>query len=125
MGKFVSMGYITEVVILALTSFFSMPKVTEDIRMVFYATVSILNYSLWDPNLVFPSMGSLLILVGPEMHMVDLDVRGGVYNFKLSSALANYCGVDLGYYLGHKKYWQVTPLWMLWLLLMMGLLFPS
>ena len=83
MRKLVAEGYITEGFILVLTYFFSMPKVTEDIRMVFYATVSRLNYSLWDTNLMFPSMGSLLILVGPEMNMVDLDVRGGGYNFKL------------------------------------------
>ena len=35
--------------------------------------------------------------------------------------LANYCGVDLGLYLGHKKDRQGTPIWMRWVILMMGL----
>ena len=74
MSKLFARVYITEVVILALTSFFSVPKGTEYINMVFVATVSVLKDYLWVPNLMFPSMGSLLIMVGTEKHMVDLDV---------------------------------------------------
>ena len=44
------------------------------------------------------------------------------YNFWLSSVLAKYCGVDLGSYLGHKKDRQGTPLWMRWVLPMMGMM---
>ena len=35
---------------------------------------------------------------------------GNFYNFRLASVLANYCGVDLGSYLGHKKDRQGKPL---------------
>ena len=78
MRKLVSRGYITEGFIIALTSFFSVPMGTDDIRMVFDATVSRLKNSLWAPNFMLPSMGSLLMMVGLETHMVDLDV-GGVF----------------------------------------------
>ena len=53
-------------------------------------------------GIMLPPMGSLLIVLGPETHMVDLDVEGFFYNFRLSSVLAKYCGVDLGYYMGRK-----------------------
>ena len=74
MRKKFARGYITEGVILALTSFFYVPKGTDDILIMFYTTVSGINNSLWDPNFVVTSMGSYLIMVGPETHMVDLDV---------------------------------------------------
>ena len=74
MIKLVARGYITEGVILSLKSFFSVPKGTDDIRMVFNVTVSGLNDSLWDPNLILPSMGSFLMMACPETHVVDLDV---------------------------------------------------
>ena len=44
------------------------------------------------------------------------------YNFQLSLVLAKYCGWDLGSYLGDKKDFQGTTLWMLWVRLMMGLM---
>ena len=96
MSKLVTRVYITEGVILALTSFFSVPKGTDDICMAFDETVSGLNNSIWAPKFMLPSMGSLLIMVGLDMQMVDLDVGEIFYNFLLSSVLAKYCGVDLG-----------------------------
>ena len=65
-------GYITEGVILTLTSFFSMSKLTEEINMVLDTTVIILNSYVWDKKFMFPSMGSLLIMVGTDTYMVKL-----------------------------------------------------
>ena len=59
---------------LALTSFFSFPKGTYDIHMVFNATVIGIDYSLWTPNFMLPPMGILFIMVGTETHTVDLYV---------------------------------------------------
>ena len=100
--KLVSRGYITEGVILTLISFFFVPKRTDNIRIVFYATVSQLNDYLWDKKSMLPSMGSVFIMVGLKAHMVDLDVGEFFSNFQLSLVLAKYCGVDLGYYMGRK-----------------------
>ena len=46
-SKLVARGYTTEGVVLALMSFFYVPKVTENIIMVFNANVSGINNSLW------------------------------------------------------------------------------
>ena len=74
MSKLVARGYIMEGVILGLTSLLSVPKQTSDIRMVFDATVSKIKNSLWDTKSIFPPMGSLIMMVGPYTHMVNLDV---------------------------------------------------
>ena len=106
MRKLVVGCYITEEVILTLTSFVSVPKVRDDICMLFDATVSVPNDYLWNPNFMLTSMGSFLMMVGPETHMVDLDVGEMFYNFRLSLVLDKYCGMDLGSYMGHTKYYQ-------------------
>ena len=61
------------------------------------------------------------MLVGLKTHMVDLYVREIFYDFRLFLVLENYCGVDLGSYLGHKKDKQGKTLWILWVHLMMGM----
>ena len=103
MIKLISRGYITEGGIIALTSLSSVPRVTYDICMVFDTTLRRLNNFLWDPKFMLLSMGSLLMIVGTETIMVDLDVGEMFYNFQVFSALANYCRVDMGSYMGHKK----------------------
>ena len=121
MRKLVTRGYITEGGILALTYFFYVPKVTEDIHMVFDATLRKIN-SLWNTKLMLPSMGSFLIMVVPKTQMVDLDVGEMFYNFRMYLVLENYCKVDLGSYMGHKKDQQGKPLWMRCVRLIMGML---
>ena len=74
MSTLVARGYIPEGVILALTSFFYLPKETDDIHIVFDVNVSRLNVSSWYPNVMLPSMGSLLMMVGSVMHIVNIDV---------------------------------------------------
>ena len=54
MSKMVSMVYIMELVILALTSFFSVSKGTEYICMVFDATARRLKDSLWNSKCMLP-----------------------------------------------------------------------
>ena len=62
-------------------SFFSVTKGTDDIRMVFDVTMSGFNDYLWAPNFMLPSIGSFIMMVGMETHMVDIDVGGGVIIF--------------------------------------------
>ena len=38
------------------------------------ATVSGLNDTLWYPKFMLPSMGSFIMMVGPQTHMVYLDI---------------------------------------------------
>ena len=88
MIKLCARRYITKGVILVLTSFFYMTKVTYYILMVFDATVIRLNNSMWAPKSMLPSMGRFIIMVGPETHMVNIDVGEKFYNFRISSLLA-------------------------------------
>ena len=125
MIKLVSRGYITEGVILVLKSLFSVPKVTEDVCLVFDATISGLTKYLWGPNFMLLSMVSLLMMVGPETHIVNLYVGEMFYNFRLSSVPEKYYGLYLGSYMGHMKYRQGTPLWMKWVRLMMVLMLST
>ena len=60
MSKCFARGYITEIMIFLIMSFFFVPKGTEDILLVFNATVSILKDSLWDPKCMLLSMDILL-----------------------------------------------------------------
>ena len=49
--------------------------------MMFDATVSGLNDSIWYPNFMLPSIVSLIMIVSLETYMVDLDVRETFDNF--------------------------------------------
>ena len=111
--------------VITLTYFFYVNKGTYDICMVFEATVSGLNNSLWDPKFMLLPMGSLLMMLGPETHIVNIDVGEMFYNFRISSMLSKYCRVDLGSYLWNKKDCNGTPLSMRWVHFVMGLvLYP-
>ena len=88
--------------------------------MIFDATVSGIN-SLWDLKCMLPLMGSFIMMVGPKTQMVDLDVGEMFYNFRMYLVLENYCKVDLGSYMGHKKDRKSTPIWMCWVRLMICL----
>ena len=81
MSKLVVRGYITEGVILALTSFFYVPKGTYDIRMVFDENLCGLNDNMWDPNFMLPPVGNFIMMLGPETNMVGLDIGEMFYKF--------------------------------------------
>ena len=53
--------------------------------------------------------------------MIDLDIWEMFYNFQLFLVLEMNYGVDFKYYLCHKKDHQGTPLWVLWVSPMIGL----
>ena len=89
MRKLMLRVYLTEFMVLALASLFAVPKGTEDTQMVFDANLYRLNRALWDPNCMLSVMGSLIIMVGSETHMLDLYVGEMFYNFRLSSGFSN------------------------------------
>ena len=67
-------------------------------------------------------MGNLIMMVVPKTHMVDLDDRK-YYKFRISLLLANYCVLDIGYYLNQRKNNKGKPYWLRWVCPMMGLVF--
>ena len=78
--------------------------------MVLDATLSGLNDSLWYPNFMLLPMGSLIMIVVPKMHMVNIDVWEMFYNFQPYAVLVEYCGVDLGSWLVHNKDRKIASL---------------
>ena len=76
MGKILIRGYLTGEIVLSLTSFFLVQKVTEEIWMGFDDTVIILNKQLWYSNLIISVVGNLIITVVHDTHMVYFDLGG-------------------------------------------------
>ena len=106
-------------------SLLSVSKGIENICTVVDENSRRLNNSLWVQKFMLSSLGSLIIMVVPNTHSIDLYVGKMFYNFRLSPVLANYCVVDLGYYIGHKKENQGTPIWMRCIVSIMGMVFST
>jgi len=87
--------YIAKGKVMSLTSYFSVPKGESDVRMVYDATRSNLNASLWAPNFGLPMVDSLLRGVNEGTWMGDLDIGEMFLNFCLHPKLQKLCGVDL------------------------------
>jgi hypothetical protein len=113
--RYIAPGFVT-----SLTSFFAVPKGEDDIRMVYDASVSGLNDSIWVPRFPLPTIQTHLRSVQEGTWMADLDIGEMFLNFVLHSDLRHLSGVDLTEYtqdvdeLGH-------VLWEVWQRCAMGL----
>ena len=81
MSKLVTRGYITEIVILILTSIFSVTKVIEGVWMVFDATVRRLNIPCGIKVYVAINGQFFIMMVGPKTHLVNIDSGEMFYHF--------------------------------------------
>jgi hypothetical protein len=86
-------GFVT-----SLTSFFAVAKGEDDIRLVYDASVSGLNNTIWVPRFPLPTIHTHLPSVEEGTWMSDLDVGEMFLNFVLHSDLRALCGVDLTEY---------------------------
>jgi hypothetical protein len=87
--------YIDKGSVKSLTSYFGVPKGDRDIRMVYDATRSRLNDSLWAPGFGLPIVDSLTRGIDEQTWMGDLDIGEMFLNFCLHPELQPYAGVDL------------------------------
>ncbi len=115
----VDKGYIAWGRVDSLTGYFSVPKGTSDIRLVYDATKSSLNTAIWVPSFALPTADTFTNLLEPETWMMDLDLGEMFLNFPLDIDLQPYCGIDLRPYLGGTR---GATLWMRWVRCMMGLM---
>ena len=90
-------GYISseKLKVKSVTSFFDVPKGKNDIRMVYNATSSGLNESVWAPWFALPTVETHLRGVDPGTYMVDCDLGEMFLNFMLDPHIRPYAGVDL------------------------------
>jgi hypothetical protein len=84
----------------SLTSFFSVPKGDDDVRMVYNGTVSGLNDSIWVPRFLLPTVETHLRAVDEGTHMADVDVGECFLKFILHPEIRELAGVDLTHYFG-------------------------
>ena len=114
-------GYISPGRIASLTSFFGVPKGTEDIRMVYDGTASGLNDSMWAPNFPLPTVAHQLRALAPGSWMGDLDVSDMFLNFMLHESIREVCGVDLTLFQESTETERLEVRWERWVRSAMGL----
>jgi hypothetical protein len=93
--KVISRRYITSGYVKSLTSFFSVPKGTEDVRVVYDATKSGLNAAIWSPNFFLPTASSVLNNATENTFFGDIDLGEMFLNFFLDERLRPLAGVDV------------------------------
>ena len=112
--------YITRGVVRSLTSYFSVPKGLEDVRMVYDGTASGLNDAIWVPRFSLPTAATHLRALDAGYQMADVDIGEMFLNFVLHESMQSLCGVDLSDLftdeMGGKK-----VLWERWVRCAMGL----
>ena len=95
-GKVRQRGYIApRPGILSLTSFFSVPKGTDDIRMVYDGTKSGLNHALHAPWFGLATVDTMLRTVEACTWSADNDFGEMFLNFWIHPEIRKYTGVDL------------------------------
>jgi len=112
--------YIHKGEVRSLTSLFGVPKGDTDIRMVYDASKSRLNTSLWAPNFALPTVDTLVRGIDEYSWLGDIDIGEMFLNFVLHEDLQPYAGVDL------RPYWleecpKNQTLWERWVRCLMGL----
>ena len=103
------------------TTYFSVPKGEDDIRVVYDATSSGLNDTLWAPSFGLPTVDSVLRAVEFCTWLGDNDLGEMFLNFVLSKDIREYAGIDLTPYFEDELLDKDSVLWERWERCMMGL----
>ena len=114
--------YICAGLVKSLTSYFSVPKGEDDIRMVYDGTKCGLNQVLWSPWFPLPTIQMHLRGVNPGTFMGDIDIGDMFLNFILHERIRPHAGVDLTPYFPEElNEEQRATLWEHWCRCAMGL----
>lgn len=103
--------YIAKGYVVSLTSFFSVPKGDNDIRMVYDGTKSGLNESMWVPRFGLPTIDTHLRSIDEGTFLADVDVGDCFLNFPLHEKLQALAGVDLTCYFPNPDQSVVWECW--------------
>jgi hypothetical protein len=93
--KVVRRRYVSYGDVRSLTSFFAVPKGIGDIRVVYDATKSGLNSSIWAPNFALPTVASVLRNADDKTFYGDIDIGEMFLNYFLDPAIRPWAGVDV------------------------------
>ena len=90
-------GYIAKepLEVKSVTSFFDVPKGSDNIRMVYNATSLGLNAAVWSPWFSLPTVETHLRAVDAGTYIGDCDIGEMFLNFMLDINIRPYAGVDL------------------------------
>jgi hypothetical protein len=123
LGKVRDRRYVTKGNVDSLTSFFAVPKGTDDVRMVYDGTRSGLNDAIWVPRFPLPTVNTMLRAVDENTFMGDMDIGEMFLNFVLHESMQALCGVDLTEFFGKrdKTTGRNVLLWEKWVRAAMGL----
>jgi hypothetical protein len=115
--------YIQEGTVDSLTSYFSVPKGTSDIRMVYDGTKSGLNDAMWAPWFALPTLESHLRFVGKDTFLGDIDIGDMFHNFVLHDRVQRLAGIDLTPFFSEEvaRNANVKAFWLRWVRSAMGL----
>ena len=86
----------------SLTSYFSVPKGEDDVRMVYDGTKSGLNKAMWVPRFPLPTADSHLRALEPGTFCADSDIGEMFLNFILHEGVRSLCGVDFSKIFGEE-----------------------
>jgi len=103
--------------VVSLTSFFSVPKGEDDIRMVYDGTKSGLNAAMWVPRFGLLTIETHLRSIEEGTFLADVDVGDCFLNFPLHPSLKPYAGVDLTHYFPNP---DGSSVWECWQRALMG-----
>jgi len=87
--------YIVPGTVRNLTSYFAVPKGDRDIRMVYDASKSGLNNSVWVPSFILPQAEALTDKLSENSWMLDMDLGEMFLNFPMHPSVQPYCGIDV------------------------------
>jgi hypothetical protein len=95
--------YISGGLVKSLTSYFNVPKGTDDIRMVYNLTACGLNEAIWAPSFWMPNVGHILDCATATSWFGDVDAAEMFLNYMLDIKIRPYAGVDLSWLPGDQN----------------------
>ena len=95
LGKVRTQNYILPGEVNSLTGFFTAPKGTDDIKIVYGATACGLNNALWSPNFFLPTINLVLRGANKDSWLSDIKLGEMFLNYFLDEDLRKYAGVGV------------------------------
>jgi hypothetical protein len=100
------------IVVNSYINYFAVPKGDDDVQMVYNATATKLNESVWVPTFWLPTIDSLVLAVDKGSWMMDRDVGDLFLNYQLHKDVCPFTTVDLPCLYDNPE--EAGPRWAVW-----------